>query len=175
MALPQNFNDMLENPTILGVCIGVAMFFGPIWVAFLFGVIIGWLWKPKWASLGKEKLTSTIAKSLDFCSSSASPSKSLLSSMKSYASSPCLNPIKMQASNPESLAVNKSLVVNKGMDKKASSSSSPMKSDNSSRYTEFACTINKRGKGRWRDKIQMLAYNFKFVICVTTFKFESLG
>lgn len=127
MALPQPFYDMMENPTILGVCTGMAMFLGPIWLAFFVGIIVGWLWKPKWASLGKEKLTNSLAKSLDFCSpSSSSPSKAVLSPMKGCSSSPCLNSIKMQSPNPETL------VLNKGMDKKASSSSSPVKCDSSS-------------------------------------------
>lgn len=133
MALPQPFYDMMENPTILGVCTGMAMFLGPIWLAFFVGIIVGWLWKPKWASLGKEKLTNSLAKSLDFCSPfSSSPSKAVFSPIKSYSSSPCLNSIKMQSPNPETL------VLNKGMDKKASSSSSsPVKCDSSSRYFEF--------------------------------------
>ncbi|KAL1337324.1 hypothetical protein HN51_031981 [Arachis hypogaea] len=125
MALSQYVHDMLENPAILGVCIGVAMFLGPIWVAFLFGVLIGWVWKPNWASLAKGKFIGSSSSS-----SSSSPSKSILSPLKAYASSPSLTSIKMQAPNPESLAVNKSMLV-KGMDKKGSSSL-PMKIDNSS-------------------------------------------
>ncbi|KAJ1382031.1 START-like domain superfamily [Sesbania bispinosa] len=128
MALPQPFYDMLENPAILGFCAALGMFLSPvIWVTFFFGVIVGWLWKPKWASLGKEKLTTSLAKSLDFASPfSASPSKSGLSPMKSCSSSPCLNSITMQSPNPETL------VFNKDMKKKGSSSSSPMKCDTSS-------------------------------------------
>lgn len=116
---------MLENPAILGACTAVAVFFSPVWVAFFFGVVVGWFWKPKWASLGKQKLTTSLAKSLDFASpSSASPSSSVFSPMKSYFSSPCLNSFTMQAPNPESLALNKDV-----NSKKGSSSSSPMKCD----------------------------------------------
>ncbi|XP_027357131.1 uncharacterized protein LOC113866489 isoform X2 [Abrus precatorius] len=80
MALPQSFYDILENPAIWGLCTAIGMFFSPLWVAFSVGVIVGWLWKPKWASLGKEKLTNSLAKSLDFASpsSSFSPSKSVV-------------------------------------------------------------------------------------------------
>ncbi|OIW22030.1 hypothetical protein TanjilG_30303 [Lupinus angustifolius] len=127
MALPNPFHDMLENPTILGVFSGMTMFLGHIWLAFLIGLIVGWLWKPKWACVGKEKLTSSLAKSLDFCSqSSSSPSKNVFSPLKGYSSSPCLNSIKMQSPNPQTL------VVNKGVDKKASPSSSSVKCDGSS-------------------------------------------
>ncbi|XP_061364051.1 uncharacterized protein LOC133307542 [Gastrolobium bilobum] len=138
MALPQPFYDMLENPAILGVGAAIVVFISPMLVAFFFGVVVGWLWRPKWASIGKEKLTSSLAKSLDFASpSSVSPSKSGFSPMKSYASSPCLSSIKMQCPNPESLALNKET------DKKASSSSStPMKCDSScSEETSDAVTM----------------------------------
>ncbi|KAL2339547.1 hypothetical protein Fmac_007487 [Flemingia macrophylla] len=120
MALSQSFYDMLENPAILGLCTAIGMYFSPLWVAFFVGVIVGWLWKPKWASLGKEKLTTSLAKSLDFASpsSASSPSKS---PMKSCSSSPCLKFFQMQPPNLESLAFKK------GADKKASSSSSPDK------------------------------------------------
>ncbi|KAF1865084.1 hypothetical protein Lal_00004458 [Lupinus albus] len=124
MALPNPFHDMLENPTILGVFSGITMFLGHIWLAFFIGLIVGWLWKPKWACVGKEKLTSSLAKSLDFCSpSSSSPSKSVFSPLKGYSSSPCLNSI---TPNPQTL------VVNKRMDKKASPSSSSVQFDGSS-------------------------------------------
>ncbi|TKY74018.1 StAR-related lipid transfer protein 7 [Spatholobus suberectus] len=128
MALPQSFYDMLENPAILGLCTVIGMFFSPLWVAFFVGVIVGWLWKPKWARLGKEKLTISLAKCLDFASpsSASSPSKSVVSPMKSCSSSPCLNSIKMYPPNPESL------LLKKGMDKKPSSSSSPVKRASSS-------------------------------------------
>lgn len=108
MALPQPFYDVLGNPAILDVCTAMGMFFSPLWAAFFFGVVVGWLWKPKWASLGKEKLATSLAKSLDFASpSSASPSNSRFSPIKAYSSSPCLKSITMQSPNPESLTLNK--------------------------------------------------------------------
>ncbi|CAJ1974478.1 unnamed protein product [Sphenostylis stenocarpa] len=121
MPLPQSFHDMLGNPATLGLCTVVGMFLSPLWIAFFVGVIVGWLWKPKWARLGKEKLTTSLAKSLDFASpsSASSPSKSVASPMKTCSSSPCLNSIKMQRPNPESLTLKK------GMDKRISSVSSP--------------------------------------------------
>ncbi|KAL9312803.1 hypothetical protein ACSQ67_018255 [Phaseolus vulgaris] len=123
MPLPQSLYDMLENPATLGLCTLVGMFLSPLCAAFFVGVIVGWLWKPKWARLGKEKLTTSLVKSLDFASpsSASSPSKSVVSTIKSCYSSPCLSSIKMQRPNPESLALKK------GTEKKTSSSSSPVK------------------------------------------------
>ncbi|XP_058085885.1 uncharacterized protein LOC131233256 isoform X2 [Magnolia sinica] len=31
----------------------LVLFFGPLWIAVLIGVLIGWAWKPRWAYLGK--------------------------------------------------------------------------------------------------------------------------
>ena len=130
MPLPQSLYDMLENPATLGLCTLVGMFLSPLCAAFFVGVIVGWLWKPKWARLGKEKLTTSLVKSLDFASpsSASSPSKSVVSTIKSCYSSPCLSSIKMQRPNPESLALKK------GTEKKTSSSSSPVKFASSVRY-----------------------------------------
>jgi len=130
LPLPQSFYDMVENPATLGLCTLVGMFLSPLCVAFFVGVTVGWLWKPKWARLGKEKLTISLAKSLDFASpsSASSPSKSVASPIKSCSSSPCLRSINMQRPNPESLALKK------GTDKKTSSSSSPVKFASSVRY-----------------------------------------
>ncbi|KAF6159621.1 hypothetical protein GIB67_034583 [Kingdonia uniflora] len=34
----------------------VVLFLGPLWVAIVVGVLVGWSWKPKWAKLGDDKL-----------------------------------------------------------------------------------------------------------------------
>ncbi|KAI4338042.1 hypothetical protein L6164_016396 [Bauhinia variegata] len=85
----------MENPTILGVCTGMFMFLGPIWLALLIGVVIGWAWKPKWASAGRENLSSSLTKSMD-----------------GHASSPFSDSTKSKSPNSEYL------VVSKGMRKK---------------------------------------------------------
>lgn len=118
MSLVQSFFDILQNPTILGVCTGMVLFLGPIWLAFLVGLVVGWAWKPKWASLAREELTCSLAKSLDWCSSSSSPSKPIFSPLKGS---------ELQSPNPESV------VVEKGVDKR-SVSSAPTEYDSSSRY-----------------------------------------
>lgn len=121
MSLVQPFYDILENPTILGVCTGMVLFFGPIWVAFFVGVVVGWAWKPTWASLGREELSCSLAKSLDWCSALSSPAKPVFSSLKGS---------ELQSPSPESL------VVDKGMDKRPSSSP-PKEYCSSSRYLAF--------------------------------------
>ncbi|XP_031117320.1 uncharacterized protein LOC116020893 [Ipomoea triloba] len=52
MVLVEAFWEILERPTI---DVEMMMFLGPVWVAFFLGIIIGWTWKPKWASLGNCK------------------------------------------------------------------------------------------------------------------------
>jgi hypothetical protein len=103
----------MENPAILGF-----VFLSPMWLVFFLGVIVGWLWKPKWAT--------SLVNSFDFAS------QSLGSPLKFYSSSssPSVNSsITMQTPNPDSLLINKE--VNK---KGSSSSSSPTKFHSSTRY-----------------------------------------
>lgn len=54
---------------------------GPVWVAFFLGVIIGWTWKPKWASLGNCKF--------DF-SAPSSPTAFVSSNARTPSFSPAL-------------------------------------------------------------------------------------
>ncbi|XP_060971105.1 uncharacterized protein LOC133037716 [Cannabis sativa] len=57
MALIESFERILEleRPiTILGVCTNLFLLLSPIWVAFILGLMVGWAWKPKWVSFGKE-------------------------------------------------------------------------------------------------------------------------
>lgn len=55
MVLVEAFWEILERPTIGAVVVEMMMFLGPVWVALFLGVIIGWTWKPKWASLDNCK------------------------------------------------------------------------------------------------------------------------
>ncbi|KAK4351027.1 hypothetical protein RND71_030340 [Anisodus tanguticus] len=50
MVLVESFMEILERPTIGAVFVDIMMFLVPVWIAFLFGVTVGWIWKPKWAS-----------------------------------------------------------------------------------------------------------------------------
>lgn len=31
--------------------LGVIQLLGPVWVAFILGIMVGWAWKPRWATL----------------------------------------------------------------------------------------------------------------------------
>lgn len=62
MALIQAFYHVLERPTMLGVWAGMMLFLVPIWVAFAIGILVGWFWKPQWASKGTEKLSCSVSK-----------------------------------------------------------------------------------------------------------------
>ncbi|KAI4307027.1 hypothetical protein L6164_030262 [Bauhinia variegata] len=98
----------MENPTIFGVCTGMITFLGPIWLAFFVGVVVGWAWRPKWASVGREKLTGSLAKSMDLCSPSSSY-RAIMSPLKGLTSSPCFDSIKLKSPSPESYPVNKGM------------------------------------------------------------------
>lgn len=49
--------------------LGMIQLLGPVWVAFLLGIMVGWAWKPRWATLGNCKF--------DF-SAPSSPSSALI-------------------------------------------------------------------------------------------------
>ncbi|XP_058786692.1 uncharacterized protein LOC131661248 [Vicia villosa] len=116
----------MTNPVIWGFSAATNMVFTPTWLVFFLGVIVGWLWKPDWASTGKDKLASSLAKSFDFASPSGSPVFSPLKFYSSSSSTSVNSSITMQTPNPDSLGINKDI------NKKASSSSTPSKYDSSS-------------------------------------------
>ncbi|KAL6127299.1 hypothetical protein ACLB2K_075340 [Fragaria x ananassa] len=67
------------------------MLLGPLWTAFLIGIVIGWAWKPKWATFGQEKLNSSVSKALDLSSMPTSPARSVMSPpLKGFSSAPSL-------------------------------------------------------------------------------------
>ncbi|CAI9772038.1 unnamed protein product [Fraxinus pennsylvanica] len=55
MTLVEAFLEILERPTMGAMIIGMIQILGPVWIAFLLGIMVGWAWKPGWASLGKRK------------------------------------------------------------------------------------------------------------------------
>ncbi|XP_042480136.1 uncharacterized protein LOC122061037 [Macadamia integrifolia] len=71
MALISALCDILQRPTIGDVFMELVMFLGPLSIAFLIGLVIGWSWKPKWATLGGHKLDCSV---LNPSSSLQSPS-----------------------------------------------------------------------------------------------------
>nr|TKR71377.1 hypothetical protein D5086_0000301510 [Populus alba] len=58
---------------------------GPLWVAFLIGLVLGWSWKPKWVTRKSDKLTCCVSKILD-SSLPSSPCRSLMSPLKTFGS-----------------------------------------------------------------------------------------
>ncbi|XP_010553581.1 PREDICTED: uncharacterized protein LOC104823628 [Tarenaya hassleriana] len=62
------------------------MFVSPLWAAVVLGVLVGWIWKPKWANFGVEKLTS---------SSSPHASSDSTTSKFNLCSIPSLNSLKL--------------------------------------------------------------------------------
>lgn len=74
MGLIEGFWGILERPTSIGggLMIDIMLFITPIWTAFLVGLVIGWLWRPRWwESLDKNKFDSFISKILDFSAPSS--------------------------------------------------------------------------------------------------------
>ncbi|KAB5521828.1 hypothetical protein DKX38_026147 [Salix brachista] len=57
MALGSVLLEILQRPTIGEVLSEILIFVIPLWVAVAIGVIVGWAWRPKWASnLSREML-----------------------------------------------------------------------------------------------------------------------
>ncbi|KAL7003774.1 hypothetical protein U1Q18_004919 [Sarracenia purpurea var. burkii] len=84
MALIETFLEILERPTIGGVLAEVVMFLVPVWIAFLVGVLVGWAWKPKFATLGCDGKFNY--------SAAASPSAAVISSLaKEFGSTQSFN------------------------------------------------------------------------------------
>ncbi|KAK9291993.1 hypothetical protein L1049_019945 [Liquidambar formosana] len=91
------------------------LFLGPIWIAFLVGVVLGWAWKPKWVNLGGGKLEYSESKTFDL-SAPPSPSPLISSLVKSFNLAPCLNSLKEQPPSCRG-----AWVVDSGVDKELSS------------------------------------------------------
>ncbi|XP_022856061.1 uncharacterized protein LOC111377232 [Olea europaea var. sylvestris] len=71
MALISAFLEIFQRPTIGDMTIELMVFMAPIWIAVFVGVLVGWAWKPKWASL-KVDLIDCTAKEQESSSSSGS-------------------------------------------------------------------------------------------------------
>ncbi|CAK9141582.1 unnamed protein product [Ilex paraguariensis] len=82
MALIETFFEILKRPTIGAIIAELMMFLGPLGIAFLLGIMVGWAWKPRWASLGNCKF--------DF-STPSSPSALNLTPVKAFGSTQCLD------------------------------------------------------------------------------------
>lgn len=59
MAMAEAFLEILGRPTIWETMLGMMQFLGPVWIGFGLGIMFGWAWKPRWASLGNCKYESS--------------------------------------------------------------------------------------------------------------------
>lgn len=81
MGLVDAFLEILSKPAIGDFMVGIFVFMGPVWIAFLFGLMVGWAWKPTWA-------TSLVSKFRFLSPALVSPSMDLASTQtKSFDSS----------------------------------------------------------------------------------------
>lgn len=71
--------EILRKPTIIDVFTELMLFCSPLWAAVLVGLLVGWVWKPKWAVglVGNDCETDKLDASQLSSSSSSSSSPSL--------------------------------------------------------------------------------------------------
>lgn len=50
MGLVEALLEILNKPSIGEFMVGILVFMGPVWIAFLLGLMVGWAWKPRWVS-----------------------------------------------------------------------------------------------------------------------------
>lgn len=79
--------NMLQEPNLWNVLPDLMVFILPLWIAVLFGVLVGWLWRPTWANSAINNFTipknNYYSSSKDFVSSFPS-FNSLKSQLPSY-------------------------------------------------------------------------------------------
>ncbi|KAK3042841.1 hypothetical protein RJ639_001114 [Escallonia herrerae] len=52
MAFVEAFLEIFGRPTMGAIALEMMIFLGPVWIAFFLGIMVGWAWKPRWASFG---------------------------------------------------------------------------------------------------------------------------
>ncbi|OVA04698.1 START domain [Macleaya cordata] len=124
MALVSALFEILRGPTIGNVFTELLLFLGPLWVAVLVGVLVGWAWKPKWANLGRDKLDYTMSKASSLSAGFISPPTLSFSSMPGFNS--------MKAQLPSCI----SWISDNGAEKETFSASPTVNSDCSSSQIE---------------------------------------
>ncbi|XP_051149126.1 uncharacterized protein LOC127263885 [Andrographis paniculata] len=88
MALVSAFLEVLNRPTVGDVMLGLMAFMAPLWMAVVVGVLIGWVWKPRWAKLNVDFLDCSMIK--------GESSKSMAMLSQVAASFPNLSSLKLQ-------------------------------------------------------------------------------
>ncbi|GMH08827.1 hypothetical protein Nepgr_010667 [Nepenthes gracilis] len=97
MALIDAFGRILETPTLGGIVIEIVLFIIPVWVAFFVGLMVGWAWRPSWASLNWNKLDHLVS---TIFSAPSSPSKaSKPSPSKAFGSTQILDSFQGESSS----------------------------------------------------------------------------
>ena len=107
MGLIEAIWGIFDLPTSIrsGLMVDIMFFIAPIWTAFLVGLIIGWVWRPRWwESLDKNKFESLMSKFVEFLSPS-SPSK-VLPSIQSFT------PFTMKFSNSKGESIGEDISSN---------------------------------------------------------------
>ncbi|KAL1568814.1 hypothetical protein AAHA92_00375 [Salvia divinorum] len=102
MAMVSAFLEILQKPTIGDMVLELMALATPIWAAIVFGVLLGWAWKPNWANLSVGFLDSAAANDGETKKSAAALSQLVgsipsLSSLKRHFS--------LEASNPSDSSV----------------------------------------------------------------------
>lgn len=89
MVLLSALLEILQGPSIVEVLGELLNFITPLWIAVIIGVIVGWVWKPKWVNLIGRDMS-------DVSLSKEDSSLSSQSSTTCFVSIPSLNSLKFQ-------------------------------------------------------------------------------
>ncbi|KAL2921674.1 StAR-related lipid transfer protein 7 mitochondrial [Bienertia sinuspersici] len=108
MGLIESFWGILEKPTSIGsgLIIEIMLFITPIWTAFLLGLVIGWIWRPRWwESLDRSRFESLLSKFVEY----SAPS----STSKGFPSIQSFTPFTMKFSSSKGQAAGDDIGINK--------------------------------------------------------------
>ncbi|KAK4749741.1 hypothetical protein SAY87_027190 [Trapa incisa] len=87
MALVESLHLTIERPTMLGL-VSVLL---PVWVAFIVGAAIGWLWRPKLWAKKPGKVSCVLKNPASLILPSSPTPRTPTSPLKGFSSAPCLN------------------------------------------------------------------------------------
>ncbi|XP_022159579.1 uncharacterized protein LOC111025953 isoform X2 [Momordica charantia] len=59
MAVNSFLFETAESPTAYDLVFKILMFIARLWVGIIVGVLVGWIWKPKWADSGRDLFNSS--------------------------------------------------------------------------------------------------------------------
>ncbi|KAL8534676.1 hypothetical protein ACS0TY_010631 [Phlomoides rotata] len=144
--------------------LGMIQLLGPVWVSFLLGIMVGWAWKPRWATLGNCKF--------DF-STPSSPSSALVpppinNGFDSASSSDsCKVGTASDASSVMDNGLEKEQKVIPSIDKAACSASKLGKEDEpiiTNKDLEYLCHLVERKDGGppWKHVMDRSAHNMSY-------------